>query len=182
MTWSGWRSVGGATSDSPSISAVNGMLHLVVRGTDNRVYYNRYDVQNALWLGYSSLGGATSHKPAIVSYTFEGSTILDVVVTGTDSHPYHKHWDAASGWTSWMAIDGTTNGNPVLLYCQSSVWLGVMGADNGIYITKYDGNSWSSWQKQPGSTNSTPSLVSMDDQLRIAVRGLDNGIYTKIPQ
>ena len=69
-TWSGWVYLG-ATLSSPGFAITNygdpsrDTLHLLVRGTDNGIYYNSWTSSGG-WSSWQKLPGATNDAPSIV--------------------------------------------------------------------------------------------------------------------
>src|SRR4051794_34530156 len=74
VPWSGWAQVpgGGATIGAPAafkLDGGGGVLYVVVRGTDSRIYYNRLVTSDALtaWSGWRAIpgGGQTTSGPTV---------------------------------------------------------------------------------------------------------------------
>jgi hypothetical protein len=84
--WSGWSEVpgAGATGDAPEAVNFRGDHYLFVRGTDDRIYLNRFS--NGGWSGWSEVpgGGLTLSAPAAVSFRHA----LRLYVRGVDDRIY----------------------------------------------------------------------------------------------
>ena len=128
-TWSGWTSLPGATSSSPTLLASEtNRLDLAVRGLDNGVYHNVWT--SGSWGTWEALPGATNNKPALTVY--DGTLYL--AVTGTSNGIYYnKLVLSGGGWTGWTSIPGATSSYPALAASSSSCDIVVQGTDNGIY-------------------------------------------------
>jgi hypothetical protein len=84
-TWTGWSEVPGSgqTTDAPEAVNYHRKHFLFVRGTDDRIYVNRYD---GTWTGWSEVpgGGLTPSAPAAAVYR----DTLRLYVRGNDNHIY----------------------------------------------------------------------------------------------
>jgi hypothetical protein len=118
-TWTGWNrsiappSVGLAANAPSAVFARRGfveMLHLVARGADNRVYYQKWTEQNG-WLGWENLGANTPFAPAVSSY---GNERIDFFSIGTGGQLYHLSFDGRGPAHTWALIRSslTTSGRP----------------------------------------------------------------------
>jgi glucan 1,3-beta-glucosidase len=151
---------------------------LVVRGSDNIIYYRTYDSASSVWNDWSSLLGSTLDTPAAVVFGNQ----LHVIVRGMDGASlYHGFVDLLtdefSGW-SWMS--GSTPSIPRLVSDENLLYLVVRGDDNRIYLRSYDliSESWGDWNAVPtGSTMDAPGAAVDGDFLHLVVRGMDNGLY-----
>jgi hypothetical protein len=149
--------------------AVTG-LSIVVRGTDNGIYHNRFN--GSAWVGFSALPGATNDSPALVA----NGAMLELVVRGTDNGIYHNRFDGTT-WLGWSVVGGSTNDAPALVVNGANLDLVVRGTDNGIYHNRFDGTAWLGWTALPGTTSGVPALVANGANLDLVVRGTDNSIY-----
>ncbi len=148
------------------------MAYLVVRGSDNQIYYRMFNPISETWDEWGSLPGSTNDSPAA---TLVGKE-FHVVVRGFDGITlYHGYVDlntkAFSGWT-W--ISGTTPSPPTLTSNGTAITLVVRGADNSVYYRVYSIASriWGDWQLLPdGSTCDKVSAVMTGSQLTLIVRG-----------
>jgi len=130
MTWSGWTKLPGATISPPTLE-YSGYVNLVVRGTDNGVYYSRWSYG---WNGWVPLGGATIDRPDLWAYT--GGGVLFLFVRGADNGIYQKYMDLSTfAWTtSWSKYPGATSSGPTI---EAGARV-VRGMDNGIYALVSD--------------------------------------------
>jgi Subtilase family/Peptidase inhibitor I9 len=101
--WSAWGSLGGVATSSPAIATTGNQrdMWLVVRGTDNGLWYRRFQADYFGWTSWSSLGGQTASEPAVVSRDNSGA---DVFLIGMDGKIQQRRY-TASTWTKWMRID-----------------------------------------------------------------------------
>jgi Tol biopolymer transport system component len=148
-------------------------LALVIRGTDDGIYENRFD--GVSWSGWTALPGATADIPGLAS---SGDSMLDLVVRGTDDGVYHNHFEGGT-WSGWTALPGATADIPALAASGGGVLdLVVRGIDDGVYHNHYDGVAWAGWTALPGATADIPALAaSGGGVLDLVVRGTDNSIY-----
>ena len=130
IVWSGWTSLGGATSSAPTLEAVFApdYVNLVVRGTNDRVYYKRltWGGSDWVWTGWINLGGGTIDRPAL----WASSGWLNLFVRGSDNGVYFKSMNLVTWiWdTNWLYTSGKTLSAPAI-----NDYLCVRGMDNKIY-------------------------------------------------
>ena len=151
---------------------------LIVRGSNDMIYYRPYNSNEETWGNWIALPGSTCDSPASVVYEDK----LYFVVRGMDGNSLwfgsvNLVTDSFSGW-SW--ISGATPSMPRLASNEDSLILIVRGTDNRIYHRIYDldAESWGSWNVVPtGSTIDTPAVNVDGDYLHLVVRGMDDGLY-----
>jgi hypothetical protein len=83
--WSGWTEVkgDGRTGDAPAAAVYDGKLYVVVRGVEDRVFYNSYD---GGWSGWTEAGGNGRISAAPSAAVYHGE--LYVVVRGVQDRIY----------------------------------------------------------------------------------------------
>jgi hypothetical protein len=147
-----------------------GLLALVVRGEDNRIYYRMFDsATSGSWGGWNAVPtGATIDSPAA---SILGYGTLQMVVRGTDGQSlWHCSINLTdNSFSGWDRVNGATNSRPTL-YKDT---LYVRGLDNRVYYSPYDyglktfGTAW----------NVVPSGTTCDAPAAcysfIVVRGMD---------
>jgi hypothetical protein len=162
---------------------------IVVRGTDNGIYWNSYNFFG-IWGSWQSLGGATLSAPGICELA--GSGRVDVIVRGSDNGVYSKSWTSASGWSAnWLGPPGggRTIDTPACAYLGGVLFVVVRGSTgNELWWNSLSsGGVWSGWQDLHGASASAPVLISIpipfgmgaSGEIDLFVRGTDNGIYHK---
>jgi hypothetical protein len=146
-------------------------VSMVVRGTDNGIYHNRFD--GTRWLGWIALPGMTADTPALAS----SGGMVELVIRGTDNHVYHNRFNG-SGWLGWTSLPGATSDAPAVAVHAGVLNLVVRGTDNAVYHSRFNGQAWAPWSLVPGvATAGSPALATVGGTLHLVVRGLDNGIY-----
>ena len=143
---------------------------LVVRGSNNRIYFNLLSTD---WSNWNSLpSGSTFDAPAAAV----AGGKLHIVVRGSDGKSiWHTQVDLSTGSSSsWTKVGGSTQSAPYLTTDGTNLYLIVRGMDNRIYYNVYSGN-WSGQWKGPstGSTPSSPAGVVVGTTLYITVLGSD---------
>ncbi len=149
----------------------------MVRGTDNNVYSNIYEISpytgwgmDMVWI---SLSGATLSAPTL-AYDANGcspgtkancASIAALAVRGTDNAVYHKTL-SSSGWSAgWDSPGGAIYGSPALAYVPGSsgqFLLLVEGGGHNLYSNTVTGSTWGTYSSvDSGATPSDPALVAV---------------------
>ncbi|MEM2507235.1 MAG: C1 family peptidase [Nitrososphaeria archaeon] len=155
------------------------LKYLVVRGTDNKIYWRRHLTTWENWIKIPT--GSTSEGPAAVACGGK----LHMVVKGFN--PENSLWYgyvdlSTNSFSGWVRVPGLTPSKPALavdpIDCDK-LYLVVRGMDNSIWLNIYDGNKWVGWEKLPGSTPDSPAVAILNGNLHIIVRGYNpsNSIY-----
>ncbi|HEU4426489.1 MAG TPA: hypothetical protein VFR67_28445 [Pilimelia sp.] len=188
--WSGWREPAGygRTYDAPAITTTSdGSVWVVVRGTDDRVYFNR--LRASQWSGWIEVpGGRTTWVAPAVTGDPYGD--LNIVVRGTDNRIWIMRWygdTAGNGsWdTSWRVLVNSTTPTlaPAVLWNHTRYRLEtyVRQAGNGLY--RCYGYSCSGWTALDGG-GATPSSPAAgwwpgppSGYGYLVVRGTDNRLW-----
>jgi hypothetical protein len=127
----------GATTGPSTVMSDATHLHLVLRGTDNAVWYNSAVLQSdgtpGPWQGWQSLGGYATAAPTIASLA---SNRLAVVTRGTDGAVWQRVWTGSS-WSGWGTVNGYAYSSPVLMadVANSRYVVSVVGMDNKVWQT-----------------------------------------------
>ena len=145
---------------------------LVVRGSDDQIYYRTLDPSSATWSSWIALPGLTLDSPAAAVC---GSQLY-IVVRGLDGNTlwfgYVNLNDGTFSGFSW--ISGSTPSAPTLVSNGTALTLVVRGSDNMVYYRVYtvQTQTWSAWQAIPsGTTCDKISAVIQDNELHVVMRG-----------
>jgi hypothetical protein len=110
LEFSGYTWIPGASDSTPALAASADGLYLVVRGTDNNVYYRVYN--GSAWTEWAGIPGATLYEPAVAVY--QGK--LHIAIVGMEYNAIY--WGTLdlgtlefSGYT-W--IPGASDSTPAL--------------------------------------------------------------------
>ena len=180
----GWTRLPGSTPSRPVLvsdpsGGFSGKLVLVVRGMDNRIYYNVFDEATSKWSGWRRLPtGSTLDAPAAAIANGK----LHIVVRGSDGRSiWYANLDLQNWrFSGWRQLPGSTPSAPSMTSDGFTVWLAVRGMDNGIYLTIL-GNEWIGWSRVRGSTAAAPEIeytswggmVGLVPVIHLAVIGSD---------
>jgi hypothetical protein len=173
MTWSGWESLGGVLTSSPSVASwAPNRLDVFVRGTDNALWHKWW---NNGWSGWESLGGVLTSAPAAVSW---GPNRIDIFVRGTDNALWHKWWN--NGWSAWEKLGGIlTSGPAVCSWASDRIDVFVRGTDSALWHKWWD-NGWSHWESLGGTLTSGPGVSSWaPNRLDVFARGTNSAMWHK---
>jgi len=113
-TFSGWNKVSGATPSAPDLAVdSSGNVYLAVRGTNNKIYINKYDGTN--WLGWEQVPTGTTAQGPAIAFDLDGNLHVMVTSSSGDGSIYHCYKDVATGtWTPWSKLSGKTPSEPDL--------------------------------------------------------------------
>ena len=112
-TFSGWTLLSGTTPSTPVLTSNSTHLCLVVRGSNNGIYYRWCTIASDAWTDWIAFAfGSTPDTPAA---TITGDN-LQIVVRGMN---YDEIWHGTlnlltSEWSGWTQLDGATPSKPVL--------------------------------------------------------------------
>jgi len=187
--FTGWSRLPGNTPSRPMIISgrdvgLDCKIFLVVRGMDNRIYFNIYDELKSNWTGWKTIPtGITIDAPS-VSLVNEK---LHIVVRGSDgSSLWYGYLDIDKlTFSGWKYLPGQSLSQPFMTSDGLNIWLVVRGMDNKVYLASTrTGNDWSEWKGiYTGDTLEAPVLEIADYQhLHLLVIGSDRLSiwYTKL--
>lgn len=176
LYYSGWNSLGGILTASPSASSWGATrVDVFVRGSDDSLFQKTSN--GTSWSNWIPLGGILTSSPSAVSW---GANRIDVFVRGTDNQLYHKSSDGTT-WSAWEALGGIlTSGPAAASWSNGRLDVFVRGTDNALWHKWWDGSSWSVWQNLGGILTSDPTAVSWGpNRIDVFVRGTDGGVWQK---
>jgi surface antigen len=156
----------------PAAVVHSGLLHVLVRGKDGRIYDQYWN--GAGWTGYASIGGSMQGNPAVVS----NGDALSVFAVGTDGRVYTKY-NNGSGWTGWASLGGVTvRGSPRAIQYGGEVSVFVLGTDGHPYKNTWQsGSGWGGWTNMGNYMDSSPAPIQYGTELDVIMRGGDCAIY-----
>ena len=134
--------IGGASPNGPSaVVTADGVVHLVVRGTNGAVYHATR--RGTTWSRWESLGGAIHGTPAVAVRPGGGIAIF---ARATNNGVYAKYGDTGS-WTGWSRLPGETLSSPTVAwgYQTGRLDLFVSGTLGGLYQKAFVNGTWTGW-------------------------------------
>jgi hypothetical protein len=144
---------------------------LVIRGTDNHVYYQTCDVDAKTWTLHPPLPGETIDSPAAALC----GTNLHLVIRGSGNTLWHGYVSLVNHmFSGWTLLSGSTPSAPTLTTNGTDLCLFVRDSSSNIYYRIYDVSSgiWGGWVAWPyGGTTDSVAAVWIGDTLHIVVRG-----------
>jgi hypothetical protein len=168
-SWSGWTSLGGTLTSSPTITSQNSSdLEVFIRGSDDGLWQDSYN--GSSWSGWGSLGAPSSgtfiNDP---SATSRSNGVITVYVDGANHQVYEKYWVTATGWSGWNSTgSGTLTSSPDVS-AESSTNESIFGrSSSGALVrdTWTSASGWSGWNTVGGGgptygvMSGTPATVS----------------------
>jgi hypothetical protein len=187
---------GGRTVDTPAaVMAPNGGLYLVVRGTDDRVYFNYRDGSG--WQGWRLVAAGrtendgvtdlyTYSAPAVTWNSFYGTAEIYVRADNDriymDSNP--NYWWNFGPYFGEVYGGGTTYSGPAAASGGNQVRVFARGTDSGNQIWmnwKWASGHYQGWYEAlpNGATPDSPAAASdANGNYYVAVRGTNNLIYS----
>jgi hypothetical protein len=148
-----------------------------VRGTDNNIYSNSYEMEpETVWGTWSSLNGQTLSAPTLAydenncqssGTSISACTSIDALaVQGTDNAVYSKTYTGA--WSgSWFSPGGSITNSPALAYVPGTSGISteflllVQGNPSNTLYSNTAAISWGAYSSLGGATNSAPALVAL---------------------
>ena len=117
----------------------------------------------------------TTIKVASAPSVCSSGTILDLVVKGSDTAVWWRHYDGTT-WGTWTSLGGKTNYAPAIA-SPAAGYLDVFahGTDGKLYHRHFDGKAWAAWESL-GGTMQTGTSPSGGDSL-VFVQGSDDAVY-----
>jgi glucose/arabinose dehydrogenase len=131
--------VGGTASAGPAATVtVDGVVHLVIRGTNGAVYHAAR--RGGTWTGWENLGGGVVGAPAVAPWPGGGIAIF---ARATNDSIYVLRGETGI-WTPWTRMAGTTRSSPTVAwgYAPGRVDLFFGGTLGGLYQQTYSGGAW----------------------------------------
>ena len=172
-----WEPLAHSFTSAPAVcSSAKGKLEVFGRGTDQRLYWRRWD--GSSWgKGWVPVGpNPVGSDPAAVA-SADGK--IHLAVRGTDGAPYYNRFDGR--WSRWYPLGGVITSSPAIATLSPDrLVVLARGLDKTLKWTIGDGKGWRSWMPLPGGNlvESDPSAVSSGDgQLDVAVLGTDRRVY-----
>jgi hypothetical protein len=148
-----------------------------VRGTDGNIYEKVLSSGIGPWM----LFGGASHANFGPDASLQGTTIEDLLVTGTDSQLYWREAPDGLTWGSYKALGGTLTSEPrSISWATGRIDVFARGTDGQMYHRWYVAPNWFGWEALGGGLSSAPTVASCQSgHLEVFVRGTDNTLYRK---
>jgi len=154
-----WDTPGGSTPTTPSAASDGQVLHLVVRGADNALWYNSLNFTTGSWSNWFSLRGATGLNPAL---SVDPAGNVHLVVVGTDGSLWHMMKLAGGPWfTTWDHLGGITTNSPALAFIGSTGVVIVRGVDGSVWYNMLASSAWIGWAPMGGIITGNPQLGTL---------------------
>jgi len=173
-----WIALPSTTSDSPAACVCGGVLHMVVRRSNNAIYYGYVLLSTDAFSAWTRLPGSTASAPALAAAS---DCSLYLVVRGKDNGIYLNSLPMGGSWSGWQKLPGSTIHGPAATVAGSTLNIAVVGSDgSSIWHGRKNLSSgaWLGWSRVSGSTPSKPALAAVSDaEVYLAVRGSDNRVY-----
>lgn len=118
--WSGWLSLGGSISGTPSaiFDPLTKHLEVYVRGAGGPLFQKYWNPSTGSWSGWIDLGGSITGSPAAI-YDPADNT-LGVYVRGAKAPLFQISWVPGSGWSGWLSLGGAITGSAAGIYDPAS--------------------------------------------------------------
>jgi peptidoglycan/xylan/chitin deacetylase (PgdA/CDA1 family) len=173
-----WTEIGGTVTSTPGAArAPDGVLSVVVRGTDGAAWLRQNT--GGTWGGWTSLGGTMISAPA-AAVTADGR--LTVAVIGADRAVWVRQ--RAGTWSSWRRVGGYVDGDATLTVTVGGAGLAtvVRGADRGGWSNVADNTAttWRGWAGVSGVLASSPALTVDGSALDAFGYGADGRIWETV--
>jgi len=164
------------TPSAPTLTSNGTTLALVVRGTNNQIYYRFYMIATQTWTDWIVVpSGTTVDCPAA---TVLGNMLYIVVRGMASGQIWFGSIDlGTNAFSGWTLLSGATLSPPTLTSNGTSLILVVQGANNEIFYRFYTvaTQTWAGWTALPsGSTPNGPTSATMlGNKLYFVVIGMN---------
>ena len=64
--WGTWTKLPGSTPDTPALTMLDNNLHMVVMGSDNKIYHGWVDIETDVFSGWNPITGSTQNAPILI--------------------------------------------------------------------------------------------------------------------
>jgi hypothetical protein len=178
-SWQGWESQGapnGVALGSPAISSWgSGRLDMFARGSNNQIYWKKFDGGWSSWMALPSL--STAYTPAAVSW---GSGRIDLFAVGSDQQAYHLYYSNGVWSRSWELLGGKfISGLSVASWGSGHLDIFGVATDHAVWHKYYSGG-WYGWYSLGGYVTATPSAVASGyGHIFLVATSSDQHIYIK---
>ena len=190
---------GGAAVDNPAVVSRGGVLILLARSADGRVYQRTVTAAGALPGTVSPPGAGTGEPvesawtvvPGVVSTAGPAAAVtpdgrLHLLVRGTDGELYHLVQQRGSPvWSRPERLGGQVVGTPAVAPGPfGGLVVVVRGRQDRIEARYGDTGRWSGWARLPGTTKAGPAMAFGFAPGRVelfvsgSTGGLRHAIYT----
>jgi hypothetical protein len=144
-------------------------VFLVVRGSDNRIYYHAY---SGVWENWKAVpSGTTCDTPAAV--VWNGNLYLVVRSMDGNSLYFGSINLGDDRFSGWRWISGSTHSQPTLARWGSTLILAVRGTNNRVYFRYYSTATdiWYDWKVFPTRTTVDSPTAAVDGDYLILLCG-----------
>jgi hypothetical protein len=170
--WGGWRGLGGATLNPPSVARSGDELYVVAQGTNGSMYF-RFQ-QAGQWVGgWNWGGGLMAEAPAV--HAFNGRVHL--LARSSMGRLLHGTLSAGvfSGWTDLFGILTT---QPSVDANSTTLYVAFNGSNSAAWVRQLDTNgAWSAELPLSGVIQGAPAVAATETSVTVFARGADDTVY-----
>ena len=129
------------------------------------------------WKNWENLGGTCIHGVGACAWS---ANRLDVFVTGSNSHLYHKWWDGGA-WRGFEDLGGTIISAPAAVsWGPNRIDTFAIGTNSRLYHKWWDGRAWRGFEDLGGTCIQGVDVASWaPNRLDVFVTGTDSRVYHK---
>ncbi|MGI8448089.1 MAG: cellulase family glycosylhydrolase [Streptosporangiaceae bacterium] len=156
-SWSGWcaNGIGGQIVGAPAAVAFGQQLLLFARGTDNKVYEDRWQSPGP-WSGWytAGTGGDVTSSPAAVAF---GQYQVQLFARGTDGAVWDDVWTASTksppgSWSGWNSLGGSVTDAPgATAFGANQMQVFGRGTDGQVYADVWSNGGYQGFAQDIGS-------------------------------
>jgi len=178
--WNDWVVLPWQTADSPAAVLVGNELHIVIRDSENSLWYGYVNGSGVFSNLTRVADGATPSAPTLA----KNATHLCLVVRGLgDDLVYYRFYELKSQkWTSWASFPlGRTSDSPAAVIYDGMLHVATRSINGSlIYYNNLNlstGN-FSGWESISGAMQSAPTLAANEAQNKVIlmIRSSDNRV------
>ena len=186
-----WTNIPGQSPSSPAVvwNSDISKVHIVVRASDNSLWFATINENKSVYSGFKGIPGATPATPALTWNPDLKKIHIAVMGTdkikGTDNNTL---WFATLNqdgtfYSDWKKIPGGLASAPALTWDSNlkKIHIVVRASDDSLWFATLnsDGTFYKDWVVIPARSNSAPALaqVPATDKLYLFVKGTDNNLW-----
>jgi glucose/arabinose dehydrogenase len=172
--WAALPIAGSTTNGPAAVVTADGVLHVVIRGTNGAVYHAKRT--GSTWSAFENLGGAIIGSPAVAPLAGGGIAIF---ARATNNGVYARS-GTTGAWLPWTQLPGETLAEPAVAwgYSPNRIDLFLGGTAGGLWQNAMVNGVWTGLTQRDPSLPAGARLAAVSTNLRMVVYATSAGATT----